>query len=233
MQMHIQQTGEVVEILCVCFDFHTSNIQRALTGRCQRTKTQTSEAFVFWKGRATEWTSFRALRGSEGYEACEDAARRAFGLQKEERKTHNRTTRLFARQRYFRVLRLFFAYFFLARQKRDQTANQRSVCCLERTSSAMDETCRLRRGEGYGACEDECLRSDSYSVAVTTAPPVNPEKSLPHPPDAVSRALCARIKCHPSGDESPRVLRARSGRPSRPLQLDPEPLDGSLFLRVI
>ena len=32
--------------------------------------------------------------------------------------THNGTTRLFARKRYFRVLRLFFAYFFLARQKK-------------------------------------------------------------------------------------------------------------------
>ena len=31
MQMRIGQTGEVVEILCVCFDFHTSNIQRAYT----------------------------------------------------------------------------------------------------------------------------------------------------------------------------------------------------------
>ena len=30
-----------------------------------------------------------------------------------------------------------------------------SVCILERTSSGMDETCRLRRGEGDGACEDE------------------------------------------------------------------------------
>ena len=30
-----------------------------------------------------------------------------------------------------------------------------SVCILERTSSAMDETCRLRRGEDYEACEDE------------------------------------------------------------------------------
>ena len=29
MQMRIGQTGEVIEILCVCFDFHTSNIQRA------------------------------------------------------------------------------------------------------------------------------------------------------------------------------------------------------------
>ena len=37
---------------------------------------------------------------------------------KRNEKTHNRTTRLFARQRYFRVLRLFFAYFFLARQKK-------------------------------------------------------------------------------------------------------------------
>ena len=33
MQMRIRQTGEVVEILCVSFDFHTSNIQRALTER--------------------------------------------------------------------------------------------------------------------------------------------------------------------------------------------------------
>ena len=29
MQMRIGQIGVVVEILCVCFDFHTSNIQRA------------------------------------------------------------------------------------------------------------------------------------------------------------------------------------------------------------
>ena len=29
IQMRIWQTGEVIEILCVCFDFHTSNIQRA------------------------------------------------------------------------------------------------------------------------------------------------------------------------------------------------------------
>ena len=31
MQMRIRKTGEVVEILCVCLDFHTSNIQRART----------------------------------------------------------------------------------------------------------------------------------------------------------------------------------------------------------
>ena len=33
MQMRIEQTGDVIEILCVCFDFHTSNIQRAQTKR--------------------------------------------------------------------------------------------------------------------------------------------------------------------------------------------------------
>ena len=36
MQMRIRQTGEVVEILCVCFEFHTSNIQRAQTKRFAR-----------------------------------------------------------------------------------------------------------------------------------------------------------------------------------------------------
>ena len=36
MQMRIRQTGEVVEILCVSFDFHTSNIQRAQTKRFVR-----------------------------------------------------------------------------------------------------------------------------------------------------------------------------------------------------
>ena len=82
-------------------------------------------------------------------------ARRAFLDRRCNDNTHNGTNCFSARKRYFRVQRLFFAYFFLARQKRNQTANQRSVCCLERTSSAMGETCRLRRGEGYGACEDE------------------------------------------------------------------------------
>ena len=40
-------------------------------------------------------------------------------------------------------------------QYKNRIANQRSVCNSERTSSAMDEACRLRRDEGYGACEDE------------------------------------------------------------------------------
>ena len=33
MQMRIRKPGEVVEILCASFDFHTSNIQRARTGK--------------------------------------------------------------------------------------------------------------------------------------------------------------------------------------------------------
>jgi hypothetical protein len=36
IQMRIWQTGEVIEILCVCFDFHTSNIQRARIKRLAR-----------------------------------------------------------------------------------------------------------------------------------------------------------------------------------------------------
>ena len=32
---------------------------------------------------------------------------------------------------------------------------QQRDCDFERRRSGMDETCRLRRGEGYGACADE------------------------------------------------------------------------------
>ena len=45
----------------------------------------------------------------------------------------------------------------ISAQYKNRIANQRSVCNSERTSSAMDEACRLRRDEGYGACEDEAL----------------------------------------------------------------------------
>lgn len=38
---------------------------------------------------------------------------------------------------------------------RAPAGTQRSGSGGERTSSGMDEPCRLRRGEGYGACEDE------------------------------------------------------------------------------
>ena len=42
---------------------------------------------------------------------------------------------------------------------KNQNTNQRSVCVLERTSSEMDELCRLRHSEGYGACEDAARRA--------------------------------------------------------------------------
>ena len=86
-----------------------------------------------------------------------------------------------------------FAHFFW-QDRRNQIANQRSVCNLERTSNGTDETCRLRRGEGLreapraqalrraiglaermqseaslGVCEDEGLRSNSCGVAASTA----------------------------------------------------------------
>ena len=56
-----------------------------------------------------------------------------------------------------------FAHFFW-QDRRNQIANQRSVCNLERTSNGTDETCRLRRGEECGVCEDECPRSDGCGV---------------------------------------------------------------------
>ena len=46
-----------------------------------------------------------------------------------------------------------------------QIATQRSGCNLERTSSGMDEPCRLRRGEGYGACEDESASFADFFLA--------------------------------------------------------------------
>ena len=107
---------------------------------------------------------YRAMRKPDS-----TVARRAFGLWTGEGYTQNVTTRLFARKRYRTRPVPLFCILFLARQEWDQTANQRSVCCLERTSSAMDETCRLRRGEGYEACEDECPRSDSCGDTATTA----------------------------------------------------------------
>ena len=39
--------------------------------------------------------------------------------------------------------------------KKHKIAIQQRDCDFERRRSGMDETCRLRRGEGYGACADE------------------------------------------------------------------------------
>ena len=40
-------------------------------------------------------------------------------------------------------------------RKKYKIAIQQRDCDFERRRSGMDETCRLRRGEGYGACIDE------------------------------------------------------------------------------
>ena len=61
----------------------------------------------------TTYTIYRAVRKPDW-----TVARRAFLDRKCNGNTRNGTTRLFARKRYFRVQRLFFAYFFLARQKK-------------------------------------------------------------------------------------------------------------------
>ena len=38
---------------------------------------------------------------------------------------------------------------------KNKIAIQQRDCDFERRRSGMNETCRLRRGEGYGACADE------------------------------------------------------------------------------
>ena len=118
-----------------------------------------------------------------------------------------------------------FAHFFW-QDRRNQIANQRSVCNLERTSNGTDETCRLRRGEGLreapraqalrraiglaermqseaslGVCEDEGLRSNGYGLAAKRAVPVPTGKVGRTGPSAPT-SCCAespaerRLRCH-------------------------------------
>ena len=48
---------------------------------------------------------------------------------------------------------------------KNSTEAQRSGFGRKRRCSEMDETCRLRRGEGYGACIDEAARQDKAAGA--------------------------------------------------------------------
>ena len=48
---------------------------------------------------------------------------------------------------------------------KNSTEAQRSGFGRKRRCSGMDETCRLRRGEGYGACIDEAARQDKAAVS--------------------------------------------------------------------
>ena len=52
---------------------------------------------------------------------------------------------------------------------KNSTEAQRSGFGRKRRCSEMDETCRLRRGEGYGACIDEAARQDK-AAGVVRAP---------------------------------------------------------------
>lgn len=52
---------------------------------------------------------------------------------------------------------------------KNSTEAQRSWFGRKRRYSGMDETCRLRRGEGYGACIDEAAKA-GQSRGVVRAP---------------------------------------------------------------
>ena len=79
---------------------------------------------MFWKGRATQWTSFRALRGSEGYGVCEDAARRAFLDHRCNDNTQNVTTCFFARKRYFASPAPLFCILFSGKTEKSMPAER-------------------------------------------------------------------------------------------------------------
>ena len=66
-----------------------------------------------------------------------------------------------------------FASFFW-QDRRNQIANQRSVCNLERTSNGTDETCRLRQGEGLR----EAPRAQALRRAIGLAERMQSEASL-------------------------------------------------------
>ena len=50
---------------------------------------------------------------------------------------------------------------------KNSTEAQRSGFGRKRRCSGMDETCRLRRGEGYGACIDEAAKQDKAAGSCT------------------------------------------------------------------
>ena len=58
-------------------------------------------------------------------------------------------------------------------RKKHKIAIQQRDCDFERRRSGMDETCRLRRGEGYVACidekQDKRMASEPTLFLVTTA----------------------------------------------------------------
>ena len=100
-----------------------------------------------------------------------------------------------------------FAHFFW-QDRRNQIANQRSVCNLERTSTGTDETCRLRRGEGLR----EAPRAQALRRAIGLAERMQSEASLgvceDEPPEAQLR--CCRKKGS-SGETGKALSQAQKG----------------------
>ena len=50
-------------------------------------------------------------------------------------------------------------------RQKNSTEAQRSGFGRKRRCSGMDENCRLRRGEGYGACIDEAARQPAMDLS--------------------------------------------------------------------
>ena len=67
-------------------------------------------------------------------------------------------------------------------RRKNSTEAQRSGFGRKRRCSEMDETCRLRRGEGYGACIDEAARPDKITASkpIHTSFPTTMSPRLSH-----------------------------------------------------
>ena len=100
-----------------------------------------------------------------------------------------------------------FAHFFW-QDRRNQIANQRSVCNLERTSNGTDETCRLRRGEGLR----EAPRAQALRRAIGLAERMQSEASLGVCEDEPPKArLRSRRKKGSSGETGKAPSQAQKG----------------------
>ena len=121
---------------------------------------------------------YRNNKLSGKWQFCARIGRSGRGAAKKSRASARNITRLQAP---------LFAYFFW-QDRWNQIANQRSVCNLERTNNGTDETCRLRRGEECGVCEDEppeaqlrCRRINGSSGEFGQEGRCAPARGGPHP----------------------------------------------------
>ena len=145
IQMRIWQTGEVIEILCVCFGC-------ILYGRsCGNTAYRLPYVKYSTGADRTTRTVLRALGKPN-----RTAARRAFGLRKRNENTHNETTSFSGAKRYSRPQRSFLPYLFCQDRKDMAAGGRLHLRCklyspLKRDSAACTPS-SIRHSAASAAC---------------------------------------------------------------------------------